>query len=528
MGRIALAALLAPWLACAQAGEGTIAGRVVEKTSGEPVPRALVLLVKTTKPMKAVSRASLMSDENGAFHFDGLQMGDYLLVAGKPGFEQDPERAYLQTTIGSGMSGPDLTIRLQAQGAIEGTVRNDKGQPMPSVVVQLVDERYHFGSREFTLRDRAVTDDRGRYRFGDLSPWSYFVRAAGYDPFSDSGESVGYRGDRAPVAPGEEVFVPVYNGGSRTLAIANPVAVAAGKEATVDLTVSLAPEWHTIRGAIANAQFVEQGRYELTVDGEFATNGRRLALDKEKGLFEVRYCTPGIHRIRLIKGDGPQMLVGEATVTVKDADIEGVVVQLLPMVTLKGTVRSDDGSKLAMPQASLERMENNRPTFSFQFQTDFEIKPGPKGNFQISNLPPGDYYLRAETSDAYIDSAFAGDADLLHGRPLQVRGEADPASVEITLKNDGGIVEGPIEIKDLPPTAFVTMLPESGESVQVLGIMTNGRFKFTGVKPGEYTACVFPHGIPWQDPDVRRALHGVRVRVEAKGHQEIALKELAQ
>lgn len=59
------------------------------------------------------------------------------------------------------------TVADVAPGSIDGTIRNDRGEPVSGVVVTAIGVKTSF----------AVTDDRGHFEIGALSPGSYLLRA---------------------------------------------------------------------------------------------------------------------------------------------------------------------------------------------------------------------------------------------------------------------------------------------------------------------------------------------------------------
>ena len=81
---VALALVLVPAGAAAQATPGQIAGRTVDE-SGAPIPGAFVT-VRSSKPVAGQVELEVLSDESGRFRFDGIPPGPYRVATHLFGF----------------------------------------------------------------------------------------------------------------------------------------------------------------------------------------------------------------------------------------------------------------------------------------------------------------------------------------------------------------------------------------------------------------------------------------------------------
>lgn len=160
-----------------------IAGRVTERGSGRPLPRAVVTLLK---PNSSTPLATL-TDEDGRYQFSGVEPGAYALSAGldrhrstylpqrygadTPGVSNlEPQRPNLELKPGETRAGLDFALWRAL--AIEGRVLDpwEMGMANVSVIVKRVTERVRASAY-------ISTDDRGKYRAYGLAPGRYRVCA---------------------------------------------------------------------------------------------------------------------------------------------------------------------------------------------------------------------------------------------------------------------------------------------------------------------------------------------------------------
>ena len=72
-----------------------------------------------------------------------------------------------------------IVFRIVPRGAIEGTIRDEFGDSMVRALVSVVRPVWRDGRPVMSNVARKSTDDRGRYRFGNLAPGNYVVCAEG-------------------------------------------------------------------------------------------------------------------------------------------------------------------------------------------------------------------------------------------------------------------------------------------------------------------------------------------------------------
>jgi hypothetical protein len=113
-----------------------LSGRILEEGGKAPVVGAVVE-IWPTEPDPSRSRRGDRSDHFGQFGLAGLEPGQYLLTAYKPGYEMFRRQIAYEKPV------PDMTIRLQQDPGVEIRVRAaDTGKPVSEIyVIELIGER---------------------------------------------------------------------------------------------------------------------------------------------------------------------------------------------------------------------------------------------------------------------------------------------------------------------------------------------------------------------------------------------------
>lgn len=163
-----------------------VSGRVVDAATGHPIAGVVVTPAGTAVPpppssIDALIFARVLTNGEGRFVIRGLRTGSLVLTATKGGYadatygQRRPGGSTQPVPIKDDDRVKDLEIRMWKHAAITGTVVDDAGEPAIGVRVTAYSRSYVAGRRRFTEVAAGVTDDRGVYRIGGLTPGDFAV-----------------------------------------------------------------------------------------------------------------------------------------------------------------------------------------------------------------------------------------------------------------------------------------------------------------------------------------------------------------
>lgn len=168
----------------------TIAGRVVNAVTGEPVRKAAVTLAYGSSapgPDDWLRNYSAVSDANGVFTIAHIASGKYRLQAKRNGFLDLEYGARSSQTAGTvlDLEVPDhlkdIELRLIPYGILTGRIVDADGDPVPWAQLQLLKSHYWNGKKTLAMVRGAVTNDLGEYRAVDLPAGRYYLYAMELD-----------------------------------------------------------------------------------------------------------------------------------------------------------------------------------------------------------------------------------------------------------------------------------------------------------------------------------------------------------
>lgn len=271
-------------------GTGLIVGQVLDGTTGEPVPEAIVFASMVNEARnESTPKGRVMADASGRYFFGDLPAGEYYLQATKEGYVQglygqrQASGPSERLPLGEGQKRVDVRLNLWKYAVLGGTVVDEVGEPVVGVAVRalvrdVVAGRTKFGTASW-LVPSAITDDRGIFRLPQVLPGTYVVVApttqttvpaavlespdpalrnilfrGGVQEASLLGQPRSQQFDDVALMTLSSVLIPpppsptggmtmyrtTYFPGSVTAADATPVTLRAGDERT-DLAISLRP-----------------------------------------------------------------------------------------------------------------------------------------------------------------------------------------------------------------------------------------------------------------------------------------------
>lgn len=499
----------APLAATAQSG--AIAGVVVSAASDAPLARATVQLHRQSDGALV---ATEWTGDDGRFRFEHLAGAKYELSGARSGFLST---AYEQHGNFSSavVVGPDqpteaLTLRLNPESILRGTVIGEAGEPVEEAIVTLFrqpDALQHFDK---ILRiDSRKTDDTGSYEFAHLEPGNYLI-AVGATPWFALHSAQEEK--NADLRALDRVYPLTYYGDVTDEAQAAAIPLAIGEIAHADLHLAAVPSLHIQLppGTIDN-------QHPATLrQNSFGTYfGENAAPQQEHdGLGAV---APG----RYLLSTGSPARQTSVTLSASGAlDFSGAE----PLVSLKGHLT------LAGPPPPEHSLQLNfYPEPESSDRHPYWLIPN-DGSFHTENLLAGRWRLELTNGygHAYTIDAIEtrgrrspGDRLTLAGGPAEITLHAHLSEqrVEGFAQKNGHGVAG----------AMVLLIPEDLAQLPRLSRRdqsdSDGSFVLREVVPGRYTLIAIENGwdLDGRSPEAiaRYLPAGQRVTVEETSSQAV-------
>ncbi len=478
---------------------GTIAG-VVRDSRGRAPVRATVVLATTdfTEVGGFGSRPlthSTSTDEHGRFQFANLAPGRLTLLASRSeclaaGGLMSQKATPIQ--LGPGQRLVDVSIALPDTGTLSGTLTDEFGDPIDGAVFLSEWSSWSTGPP-------ARPDPRGRFRFGCLAPGEYRLTV---DQEPSAGDLQTWTGSGAEQTV---AILPVYYPGVADPTLAAPVTVRAGADAggvtmvvrpapvtTIDVTIDTSgreisnsrlmrlpiddrwgpPVWNSMDGR--RLASVPAGRFLLVASGDEVQGSTQSRLWSTQEITSDGATPLSVTLVLQAGGRVSGRLVFEGTARRPDA-LGALLVPIgtFSMRTLGGTHRN----------ATIDQRE-----------------------FSIADVLPGRYLLRV--SEIYPSSLWMlrsitmGGQNMLD-RPVEITAGADLGNVVVTFTDQVTEISGTVTDtagKPVPLEAVVVFPADSTHWRQpslltfVGSTDTSGRYRITGVPPGDYRVAATEKG----------------------------------
>jgi protocatechuate 3,4-dioxygenase beta subunit len=529
----------------AQEPGASIEGIVVKLGSGEPIANAGVRLTVQDAP-RAGAPPTAKSDSNGRFFFANVAPGTYRLFASYDGGfvpaeygQRTPtgEGTALAIAVGQKITGVQLAMA--PTGTIAGHVYDKNGEPLGNAQVMAMRQVYKDGRRTLTIVQMVSTDDRGEYRLFWLAPGNYYVAAKPdiSQLVMNIGQPNSYNAPAVHITPPmrfgtyeqatdpslktrrlksgeivEEMYLPVYYPGTTDGQAAAAIAVPAG--ATVG-GVDVTPEIglvrpHHIRGRIIDATTGQPARASITAvprsnDPSFTMPA---GSSDAQGSFDLAGVAPGSYQLFVTRyGEGLVGLNGVVNVEIADKNIENFSIVIGPDFKLSGRFVMEDGSRsypriggFTRDPQSVGMMPGNMGPLP---------PPAADGSFTLDHVAPGDFRVTVQQLPAggYVKSMRLGNADVLN-EGLHLSGPPQ-GLLEIVIGTNAGNIEGSVlnDRQQVAANGTVVLVPDPrlrqrSDLYKVVSTDNSGRFRITGVAPGDYKLFAWDNVElgAWQDP----------------------------
>jgi carboxypeptidase family protein len=410
-------------------GSGSIAGRVIDATTNQPVEGARVAArIGRTNVPPATSGA------DGTFSIAGLGAGDVNVTASKAAYGAGSYgmRAAVGPSavfdLADGEHATNVVVKIWKSGALSGFVTDENGRPAVRIEVTAMAVGVIGGRAGIEAGRSVFTDQQGYYSLNGLTPARYIVTAFAGATEPPSGR-IGGGGARQTLEAYPRVFFPDALSASEATAIdllpgqvRNDIDFSLHARATV--AVSGAVTGLPAGASVSRAELVREsnstgvwsnlstasvpisgggfsfarvppGRYRVSVI-EFPSTAvvsggtvvTQLALAGSLGL--TRAGNPASPLAPMMPGP---TWWGDADVTVTDSAVSDVVVHIQKGARLRGTLTFDGAGAKPTAEGLLQSAigvvaPDGRRLPSFQM-----ARLERDGTFATVGLPPGTYAL---------------------------------------------------------------------------------------------------------------------------------------
>jgi hypothetical protein len=405
----------------------------------------------------------------------------------------------------------DIVFRYQPRGSISGRVLGADGEPLIGALVELTCVMYREGERnmEGCGGGNATTDTQGNYRIFWVAPGKHYLRTE-FHPTTD---------ETRPFT-----FYP----GTFDDALAVPVEVKPGSELTgIDFSLVAPPSIpsYTVSGKVvglpplvANKPIgaVHLLRHNGTSSGS-DNSYLNIASDISGGQFQIRGVRSGVYELWAdFRDDAGLPYFAQATVEVAGANVENLIVSVLPAVDLHGRIFIDGKppDKPFGPDAIPPRIAaiDGTPGYtSFQYESRGMKFNRDTGEFTILRVPQGRYkieFFPVDLPNVYFADVRLGNQSVSDGFAI---GENAPELIEVLSSSLGGAIDGVAIGPDLNPvvgaTIAIASVPDPGKNANwISGQKSNkdGNFSWSRLSPGQYRIYAWmnpPDGDPWKNSD---------------------------
>jgi Carboxypeptidase regulatory-like domain len=508
-------------------------GVVLNSVTHQPIARVLV----------DGHQDAALTDNDGRFELN-LPAGTIQMTVRRPGYSEGAQHRSGMVNVGANMA--DLTLYLTPQAIISGHITLSTGDEADGIRITAYRKRIVNGRERWMMQTMAVTNSEGAFRLPNLdAPASYLLYSM---PAHDR---IG------AIAPGTTSFgyPSVFYPGVTDFSAAGVLTVSPGQQAQADFTLTRQPFYPVTisvaghEGGRGTGVQIHDSSGQLV---EFSTRWNPMQHTAQVNLPNGRYYAEA-------HSGGEFQAYGRVDFTVAGGSVSGLSLPMLPLHPIPVEVHKDftasnsNGQQVAY--GGLQAEFNAGLNLTLAAADAFEQQGGgglrhPEGSsdssiFQIDNVVPGRYWVETTPFEGYVSSITSGGVNLA-SEPLVIGPGNSTAPIEITLRNDGGEIQGQIQGQNqtggetsqpaVAPglgavaTTYVYAIPLFATTSRVPQGFTQGSGPFTisNLAPGSYHVIALdePTEIDASDPQqlAKYTGKGQTVTVEANSTASVQLE----
>ena len=507
-------------------------GTVLNASTGQPLPRALVTVV-------AGHQFGVLTDGEGHFDFPAIPSGAWPFSTTKPGFSESGTNSSFEAlaphTVRVAADMAPLTFSLSPDNAIYGQITLSTGVPAQSFRVQLLHSVINDGRTSWTVQSTNLATPRGDFRFSNLSDGTYLVRSLP-EFENDHAELSSCSADTPPVM---DAYSPVFYENSEELTGASRIEVSGGRSVSVNLTLNQT-RFHLVQirflhlptgaGADLNSELTSRAGLSLPYE-----------VHQEKDHTLCTYLPDGAYTLTAIASGPsdtpdsgatpPKILSGILDFTVQGQPERNLRLALGPGTSAQVHFHYQPAPPPAKPDKPAAGDAHDELGFrNNDIPLDISANPAngldsirlgssqaemsPSGTLQFNTLPPGPYWIHATANqDGVCVGSVTAAGQNLTRVPWLVGPAGSGPPIDVLLRTDCAklTVQLPLAAPTDPSGAisiyYVYVVPEfdSPEGIQETRIspLEDQSQTLPDLPPGPYRVFTFltPHTIEFRNPE---------------------------
>jgi hypothetical protein len=515
-----------------------IAGTVVDATTGQKLAgvKVVIFAVEHIEFTRTVTTAA-----NGHFAFDGLPAAKYSLIASahgyRPqGFNQHGD-LFTGIVVGPEFDAANLTFRLVPDAGIEGAVTDGDGEPVRVANVTLFQRNNDTGQHRTQQVSSAMTDDRGHYQFGHLTPGTYFVAVSARPWFAQyptagepppDPESAGRVADEK--AQLDVAYPMTFYPAAEDSSGATAITLRPGERATADVAIRAVPAVHLRiktqesegpRDGVSYARGFPQVSQHI-FEGTLVPVTSAQAFGYNAGQQEYTGIAPGRYVVEMSdrgRGHGGGWY--------KEMDLSGTVdldtSETPALASVNGALMLEGGAR---PAGKIYVVLMNRNS-----SENFTAEVSPKGTFDFGDaeIRPGSYDVILNNAPGFQVKGLLAKGARVSGKTLQISG----GSVQLVCTATHAVarIDGVVQRDDKPfAGAMVVLVPRDPAGNWTLFRRdqsdSDGTFTMREVLPGPYTVIALENAwdLDWGSAAALQPYLKNGTPIEVTGEAKLSVK----
>ena len=443
-------------LSQAVSGEGTIAGRITDAITHQPVAGVKVTYCCTPVIAETDASGSFLLHVEPAFpesRFTLAKEGYVTLRKTVPGGPRDRDF--------------EMTPSARLNGRL---VDGDSGEPLAGFMVVAI-----YQGSPLALHLSTPSGKDGSFAMsGEMTPGNYIVQARPPKEYKFTagrvtGAEVAHRGYASTFYPG----VPSADG-------AAPVAVSPGENRHIEIRLREIERFY-----IAGTIEVPRGRETDTLNMTVIRNGGMVGSSQETfkpGPFHIDGLAPGSYNLCFTTRTGAAL---NQPVELTSRNIDDLTITLRTAVALRATVTILEDKATPPEHISFRAL----PSYRNDLQAD------PSDSLYVQGLPPGQYWPVLSLAPGYAVTAVTYAGRPVYNTPILIEAEESTVSFVVTSRTAAvtGIVRDSNQIPVPHVTVVLSPYPAPGgidpfnERRYRTSSGANGAFRIADLTPGSYT-----------------------------------------